>query len=69
MEGKENKLMTKERICLWYKDWSGPVEFNHSSYSLSLFYSIPIYIVCITRITKLSGWLIFQVFDFIFIIN
>ena len=27
MEGKENKLMTKERICLWYKDWSGTVKF------------------------------------------
>ena len=38
MEGKENKLMTKERICLWYKDWSGTVKIIHSSYSLSLFY-------------------------------
>ena len=68
MEGKENKLMTKERICLWYKDWSGTVKFIHSSYLLSLFYSIPIYIVCMTRITKLSGSLIFQVFDYIFVI-
>ena len=39
MEGKENKLMTKERICLWYKDWSSTVKFIHSSYSLSLFYT------------------------------
>ena len=39
MEGKENKLMTKERICLWYVDWSGTVKFIHSSYSLSLFYT------------------------------
>ena len=69
MEGKENKLMTKERICLWYEDWSGTIEFIHSSYSLSLLYTIPIYIVHITRITKLSGLLIFQVFDSIFIIN
>ena len=36
MEGKENELMTKERIYLWYVDWSGPVKFIHSSYSLSL---------------------------------
>ena len=47
MEGKENELMTKERICMWYKDWSCTVKFIHSSYLLSLFYSIiPIYIVC-----------------------
>ena len=39
MEGKENKLMTKERICLWYKDWNSTVIFIHSSYSLSLFYT------------------------------
>ena len=45
MEGKENKLMTKERICLWYKDWSGTVKFIHSSYLLLLLYTIPIYIV------------------------
>ena len=69
MEGKENKLMTKERICLWYKDWSGTVKFIHSSYLLSLLYTIPINIVHITRLTKLSDLLIFQVFNSIFIIN
>ena len=47
MEGKENELVTKERICLWYVDWSGTVKLTNSSYLLSLFYSIiPIYIVC-----------------------
>ena len=30
---------------------------------------IPIYIVCMKRMAKLSGLLIFQVFDSIFIIN
>ena len=70
MEGKENKLMTKEIICLWYKDWSCTVKFIHSSYLLSLFYSsIPIYIVCMKRLAKLSCLLISQVFDSIFIIN
>ena len=69
MEGKENELVSKERICLWYIDWSGTVKLTNSSYLLSLFYSIlPIYIVCMTRITKLSGSLIFQVFDYIFVI-
>ena len=70
MEGKENELMTKDGICLWYVDWSGTVKLTNSSNLLSLFYSIiPIYIVHIKRITKLSGLLIFQVFDSIFIIN
>ena len=47
MEGKENELVTKERICMWYVDWSGTVKLTNSSYLLSLFYSIiPIYIVC-----------------------
>ena len=69
MEGKENKLMTKERICLWYVDWSGTVKLTNSSYLLSLFYSIiPIYIVCMKRMAKLSSLLIFQVFDSIFVI-
>ena len=46
MEGKENELMTKDGICLWYVDWSGTVKLTNSSYLLSLFYSIiPIYIV------------------------
>ena len=70
MKGKENKLVTKERICLWYVDWSGTVKLTNSSYLLSLFYSIlQIYIVCMNRMAKLSGLLIFQVFDSIFIIN
>ena len=70
MKGIENELVTKERICLWYVDWSGTVKLTNSSYLLSLFYSIlPIYIVCMKRITQLSGLLIFQVFDSIFIIN
>ena len=70
MKGKENELVTKERICLWYVDWSGTVKLTNSSYLLSLFYSsIPIYIVCMLRKTKLSDLLIFQVFDSIFIIN
>ena len=43
MEGKENELMTKERICMWYKDWSSTVKFIHSSYLLSLFYSTNLY--------------------------
>ena len=30
MEGKENELVSKERICLWYKDWSCTVKFIHS---------------------------------------
>ena len=30
MDGKENKLVTKERICLWYVDWSSTVKFIHS---------------------------------------
>ena len=56
MEGKENELMTKDGICLWYVDWSGTVKLTNSLYLLSLFYSIiPIYIVCMTRITILSG--------------
>ena len=38
MEGKENIFVTKERICLWYKDWSSTVKFINS-YSLSLFYT------------------------------
>ena len=70
MEGKENELVTKERICLWYVDWSGTVKLTNSSYLLSLFCSIiPIYIVCMTKMAKLSCLLIFQVFDSIFIIN
>ena len=70
MEGKENELMTKDGICLWYVDWSGTVKLTNSSYLLSLFYSIlPIYIVCMTKMAKLSSLLIFQVFDSIFIIN
>ena len=70
MKGKENELMTKEVICLWYVDWSGTVKLTNSSYLLSLFYSIiPIYIVCMKTMAKLSGLLIFQVFDSIFIIN
>ena len=70
MEEKENELMTKEVICLWYVDWSGTVKLTNSSFLLSLFYSIiPIYIVCMKRMAKLSSSLIFQVFDSIFIIN
>ena len=70
MKGKENELMTKDGICLWYVDWSGTVKLTNSSYLLSLFYSIiPIYIVCMTKMAKLSGLLIFQVFDSIIIIN
>ena len=70
MKGKEIKLMTKEGICLWYVDWSGTVKLTNSSYLLSLFYSIiQIYIVCMKRMTKLSGLLILQVFDSIIIIN
>ena len=70
MKGKENELVTKEVICLWYVDWSGTVKLTNSLYLLSLFYSIlPIYIVCVKTIAKLSGLLIFQVFDFLFIIN
>ena len=70
MRGIENEIMTKEGICLWYVDWSGTVKLTNSSYLLSLFYSIiPIYIVCMKTIAKLSGLLIFQVFDSIFIIN
>ena len=70
MKGKENELVTKERICLWYVDWSGTIKLTNSSYLLSLFYSIiPIYIVCMTKLAKLSSLLIFQVFDSIFIIN
>ena len=69
MKGKENELMSKEGICLWYVDWSGTVKLTNSSYLLSLFYSIiPIYIVCMTRMAKLSGLLIFQIFDYIFVI-
>ena len=69
MEEKENELMTKEVICLWYVDWSGTVKLTNSSYLLSLFYSIiPIYIVCMTKMAKLSGLLIFQIFDSIFVI-
>ena len=70
MKGKENELMTKERICMWYVDWSGTVKLTNLIYLLSLFYSIiPIYIVCMKTMAKLSGLLIFQVFDSIFIIN
>ena len=70
MKGIENELMSKDGICLWYVDWSGTVKLTNSSYLLSLFYSIlPIYIVCMTKMAKLSGLLIFQVFDSIFIIN
>ena len=70
MKGKENELMTKDGICLWYVDWSGTIKLTNSSYLLSLFYSIiPIYIVCMKRMAKLSSLLIFQVFDSIFIIN
>ena len=70
MEGKENELVSKDGICLWYVDWSGTVKLTNSSYLLSLFYSIlPIYIVCMTKMAKLSSLLIFQVFDSIFIIN
>ena len=70
MKGKEIKLMTKEGICLWYVDWSGTVKLTNSSYLLSLFYSIiPIYIVCMKRMAKLSCSLIIQVFDSILIIN
>ena len=69
MKGKENELMSKDGICLWYVDWSGTVKLTNSSYLLSLFYSIiPIYIVCMKRMAKLSGLLIFQVFDYIFVI-
>ena len=67
MEGKENELMTKERICMWYKDWSSTVKFIlHIYYHYSI---LPIYIVCMTKLAKLSSLLIFQVFDSIFIIN
>ena len=70
MEGIENELVTKDGICLWYVDWSGTVKLTNSSYLLSLFYSIiPIYIVCMKTMAKLSSLLIFQVFDSIFIIN
>ena len=70
MEGKENELVSKDGICLWYVDWSGTVKLTNSSYLLSLFYSsIPIYIVCMKRLAKLSCLLISQVFDSIFIIN
>ena len=69
MKGKENELVTKEGICLWYVDWSGTVKLTNSLYLLSLFYSIlPIYIVCVKTIAKLSGLLIFQIFDYIFVI-
>ena len=68
MDEKENIFVSNEIIRLWYKDWSGTVKFIHSSYLLLLLYTIPIYIVHITRITKLSGLLIFQVFDYIFVI-
>ena len=43
IEGKENELVTKERICLWYVDWSGTVKLTNSSYLLSLFYSTNLY--------------------------
>ena len=70
MEGKEIELVSKERICLWYVGWSGTIKLTNSFYLLSLFYSIiPIYIVCMKTIAKLSCLLIFQVFDSIFIIN
>ena len=70
MKGNENELVSKDGICLWYVDWSGTVKLTNSSYLLSLFYSIiPIYIVCMKRLAKLSCLLIFQVFDSIFIIN
>ena len=70
MKGKENELMSKEGICLWYVDWSGTIKLTNSSYLLSQFYSIiPIYIVCMTKIAKLYGLLIFQVFDSTFISN
>ena len=66
MERKENKLMTKERICLWYKDWSSTVKFIlHIYYHYSI---LPIYIVCMKRMSKLSCLLIFQVFDSLFVI-
>ena len=43
MKGKENELMTKDGICLWYIDWSGTIELTNSSYLLSLFYSTNLY--------------------------
>ena len=43
MEGKENELMTKDGICLWYVDWSGTVKLTNSSYLLSLFYCTNLY--------------------------
>ena len=56
MKEIENELMSKERICLWFVDWSGTVKLTNSFYLLSLFYSIiPIYIVCMTKMAKLSG--------------
>ena len=70
MKEKENELVSKDIICLWYVYWSGTIKLTNSSFLLSLFYSIiPIYIVCMKRMAKLSGLLIFQVFDSIFIIN
>ena len=70
MKEKENELVSKDIICLWYVYWSGTIKLTNLSYLLSLFYSIlPIYIVCMKTMAKLSGLLIFQVFDSIFIIN
>ena len=48
MEGKENKLMTKERICLWYKDWSSTVKFIHS-----FFIFIITFVICISDLYSL----------------
>ena len=43
MKGKENELVSKERICLWYVDWSGTIKLTNSSYLLSLFYCTNLY--------------------------
>ena len=43
MKGKENELVSKERICLWYVDWSGTIKLTNSSYLLSLFYYTNLY--------------------------
>ena len=72
MKGKENELMSKDGICLWYVDWSGTIKLTNLSYLLSLFYSILLYqfiLFVMKRMAKLSSLLIFQVFDSIFIIN
>ena len=46
MEGKENELVSKDGICLWYVDWSGTVKLTNSSYLLSLFYCSNLYSLC-----------------------